>query len=182
MDMEDNEELGKHLNRFVQQVAEEGEGPTEGEILFGPGHTFFQPPLFSRALVAQDLHTPNLQHIFWASIHIPLPPSPTNAMDTMFNALDEFVAKMQEANQRFLIFPHNLLQYRSLESLPQVINDPELIPTEVNDWLVYFPQAKPRFQGSNVYTSVLIGTSLLLGKTMKANPIGSRKPALDSGK
>jgi len=60
------------------------------------------------------------------------------------------------------------LQYGSLESLPQVINNPELIPTEVDDWLVYFPQAKPRFQGSNVYTSTLISTSLPLRKIMKA--------------
>jgi len=46
-------------------------------------------------------------------------------MDTMFDVLDKFVTKMQEADQRFLIFPNNLLQNGSLESLPQVINDPE---------------------------------------------------------
>jgi len=90
MDTEDNEELGKHLDEFAQQEAEEGEGPMEGEILFGPGHTFFRPLSFSRVLVVQDLRTPNLQHIFWASIQIPLPPSPTNATDTMFDVLDEF--------------------------------------------------------------------------------------------
>jgi len=111
MDTEDNKELGKHLDDFVQQEAEEGKGPMEGEILFGPGHTFFWPLLFSWVLVAQDLHTPNLQHIFWAPICIPLPPSPANATDAMFDVLDKFVTKMQEANQRFLIFPHNLLQY-----------------------------------------------------------------------
>jgi len=60
MDTEDNEELGKHLDDFVQQVAEEGEGPMEGKILTPPGHTFFRPLSFSRVLVAQDLHTPNL--------------------------------------------------------------------------------------------------------------------------
>jgi len=111
MDMDDNKDLRKHLDEFAQQEAEEGEGPMEGEILFSPGHTFFRPPLFSRALVTQDLHTPNLQHIFWAVIQILLPPSPTNATDAMFDTLDEFVTKMQEANQRFLIFPttsHNM--------------------------------------------------------------------------
>jgi len=51
--------------------------------------------------------------------------------------------------------------------LPQVIDDPELIPTEVDDWLVYFPQVKPRFQGGDIYTLALIGTSLPLGKIMK---------------
>jgi len=31
-----------------------------------------------------------------------------------------------------------------------------------------FSQAKPRFQGDDVYTTVLIGTSIMLGKIMKA--------------
>jgi len=69
MDTGDNEELEKHLDYIVKQAAEEGKGPIEGKISFSPSHTsFFQPPSFSRVLVAQDLHTPNLQHIFWASI------------------------------------------------------------------------------------------------------------------
>jgi len=38
-----------------------------------------------------------------------------------------------------------------------VLDDPECLPTEVNDWLVYFPQAKPHFQGSDMYMLALIG-------------------------
>jgi len=57
-DTEDNEELGKHLNNFVQQDKDKGEGPTDGEISFGPGHTSFWPPLFSRMLVARIFKHP----------------------------------------------------------------------------------------------------------------------------
>jgi len=154
MEAEDNEELGKHLNKFVEEQEEEEE-PKDGEISFGPSHSFFRPPSFSRTMVAQDLRTPNLPFIFWASIRLPLPATPTNATDAMFNELDEFITKMQEADQKYSIFPHNLSQYGSLESLPPIIDDPEVLPSEVDDWLVYFPQAKPRFQGGNVYTTAL---------------------------
>jgi len=86
----------------------------------------------------------------------------------MFDTLDKFLTKMQEADHKFTVFPHNLSQYRSLTSLPLALDDPELLPTEVDDWLVYFPQAKPQFQGGNVYMTVLIGTSMPLGRIMKA--------------
>jgi len=167
METEDNKELGKHLNKFVEEQEEEEE-PKEGEISFSPGHSFFWPPSFLRNMVAQDLRTPNLPFIFWASIQLPLPASPTNATNVMFHMLDEFLTKMQEADHKFLIFPHNLLQYGSLKSLPPIIDDPEVLLSEVDNWLVYFPQAKLRFQGSDVYTTVLVGTSIPLRKTMKA--------------
>jgi len=61
----------------------------------------------------------------------------------MFDALNEFFTKMQEANWKFTVIPHNLLQYRSLTSLPSVLDHPEALPMEVVDWLVYFLQAKP---------------------------------------
>jgi len=86
----------------------------------------------------------------------------------MFDALDKFLTKMQEADRKFSIFLHNLSQYGSLEHLPLVIDNPECLPTKVNNWLVYFPQAKQRFQGGNVYTTALIGTSILLEKIMKS--------------
>jgi len=70
-------------------------------------------------------------------------------MDAMFDALDEFFTKMQEADCKFSIFPHNLSQYGLLKALPLVIDDPEIFPT-VDDWLVYFQQAKMHFQGGDV--------------------------------
>jgi len=46
MDTKDTDKLGTHLDKFVQVQAEEEE-PQDGEISFGPGHSFFRPPLFS---------------------------------------------------------------------------------------------------------------------------------------
>ncbi len=89
-------------------------------------------------------------------------------MDAMFDTLDEFLTKMQEADRKFMVFPHNPSQYGSLMSLPAVLDDPECLPTKVNNWLIYFPQAKPHFQGGDVYTLALISTSIPLGRIMKA--------------
>jgi len=47
--------------------------------------------------------------------------------------------KMQEADWKFTIFPHNLSQNGSMNTLLPVVDDPETLPTEVNKWLVYFP-------------------------------------------
>jgi len=38
---------------------------------------------------------------------------------------------------------------------------------KVDDWLKYFPQAKLQYNGGDVYTMALIGTSVPLGKIMK---------------
>jgi len=85
----------------------------------------------------------------------------------MFDALNKFLTKMQEADRKFTIFPHNLSQYSSTQVLPPILNNPEALPSKVDNWLVYFPQAKPRFQGGDVYTTALVGTSIPLGKIMK---------------
>jgi len=47
------------------------------------------------------------------------------------------------------------------------LDDPKALPLEVDNWLVYFLQAKPRFQGDNIYTMALVGMSIPLGKIMK---------------
>jgi len=86
----------------------------------------------------------------------------------MFNALDEFLNKMQKAYRRFAIYLHNLLEYGTLATLPPALEDPDAFPTEVDEWLVYFLQAKPCFQGGDVYTMALIETSIPLGKILKA--------------
>jgi len=68
----------------------------------------------------------------------------------MVDALGEFLTKMQEVDCKFSIFLHNLSQYGSLTALPPTLDNPEALPSEVDNWLVYFLQAKPRFQGGNV--------------------------------
>jgi len=52
---------------------------------------------------------------------------------------------MKEADRRFTVFPHNISKYGTLENLPCPIKEPEDLPTEVDEWLEYFPQAKPHF-------------------------------------
>jgi len=68
-----------------------------------------------------------------------------------------------------MVFPHNLSQYGMLDNLPHVLEEPEDLLTEVDNWLVYFPQAKPRYNSSNVHTMALLGCSIPLGKIMKEN-------------
>jgi len=146
METDGLEELGKHLESFINDVDTEEEKQNE-EISFGGDHTFFRPPSFAQAFVVQDLRSPDLPHMFWASIWIPVPPTLGNATDAMFDALDEFVTKMKEADRHFTVFLHNLSHYGTLDNLPHSIEDPDDLPTEVDNWLVYFPQAKPRYNG-----------------------------------
>ncbi len=75
MDTDGSEELGRHLESFINAEDTDEERQAE-EISFGGDHTFFRPPSFARAFVASDLRTPDLPHIFWASIRIPVPPKP----------------------------------------------------------------------------------------------------------
>jgi len=44
--------------------------------------------------------------------------------------------------------------------LPPAIVDLDSLPEEVEEWLQYFPGAKPRTKGGNVYTALLIGLSM----------------------
>jgi len=168
METDGSEELGKHLELFINN-ADTDKDPQAEEISFGGDHTFFWPPSFTQAFIAQDLCTPDLPHIFWASIQIPVLLTPSNATDAMFDALDEFMTKMKEADRRFTIFLHNLSKYGTLDNLPHPLNDLEDLPMEVDDWLVYFPQAKPCYNGGDIYTTALLGLSIPLGRIMKEN-------------
>jgi len=166
METDGSEELGWHLDHFINE-ADTNKTPQDEEISFGSTQTY--PPSSNRAFVARDLQSPDLPHIFWASICIPVPAAPSNATDAVFDALDKFLTKMKEADCKFTVFPHNLSQYGTLDNLPHAIEDPDDLPMEVDKWLTYFPQAKPRYNGGDVYTSALLGCSVPLGKIMKEN-------------
>jgi len=168
METDGSEDLGKHLDKLINE-AETEEDPQDEEISFGRGQSFFRTPSFAWAFIAQDLCTPNLLHIFWASIRIPVPAVPSNATNAMFDMLDDFLTKMKEVDCHFMVFPHNLSQYGTPDNLPHVIDKPEDLPTEVDDWLVYFPQAKLRHNRGDIYMMVLLGCSIPLGKIMKEN-------------
>jgi len=93
-----SKELRKHLEKLINEK-ENKEDPQDEEISFGGGHSFFCPPSFVMAFIANNLCTPDLQHIFWTSIRIPVPPAPSNTTNPMFNALDDFLMKMKETDQ-----------------------------------------------------------------------------------
>jgi len=60
------------------------------------------------------------------------------------------------------------MKYGSINMMPKVIDKPDDLPTEVEEWLEYFLQAKPCFSGGNLYTSALLGCSIPLAKILKA--------------
>jgi len=80
----------------------------------------------------------------------------------MFDVLNKFLTKMKEANCCFTVFPNNQLHYGMLANLPPYIEDAEDWPTKVDKWLTNFPQAKPQFQGGDVYMMALIGWCKLM--------------------
>jgi len=75
--------------------------------------------------------------------------------------------ELQEVDRKFMVFPQHLSRYGCLNSMLKLIDDPDSIPTEVEDWLEYFPQAKPHFSGGDLYTSALLGCSIPLAKVLK---------------
>jgi len=75
----------------------------------------------------------------------------------MFEYLETFMTNMLDADSHFTVFPHNISEYESIEDLPEPLDDWDNLLDDVDEWLVYFPQACPRVRGSYTYTSVLLG-------------------------
>jgi len=75
----------------------------------------------------------------------------------MFKHLETFMINMLEVDVYFTVFPHNLSKYKSMEEMPKPIDDPDLLPNDVDKWLTYFPQAQPQARGGYTYTLVLLG-------------------------
>jgi len=115
------------------------------------------PPSFHCELTEETLCDNNHPYVFWASIHFPIPEKPDNPVTTMFEHLENFMIHMLEADAHFTVFPHNLSKYKSLEDLPEPLEDPDHIPGEVDEWLAYFPGARPCVSGGYTYTSALLG-------------------------
>jgi len=179
-DMENNgtDELGKHFNDFIWEKENKND-PKEGEISLGGGHTFFWPPSTSRALVAVDLCTPDLQHVFWVSICILVPLAPGNATDTMFNARDKFLTRMKEADWQFTVFPHNLSQYGTLANILSPIEEPEDLPTEVGDCFIYFSTGQAQVQWWRCLHNSPDWWQHATWQTNENRATGLKNPALD---
>jgi len=89
-------------------------------------------------------------------------------MATVYDALEEFVTQLAEEDPHFIVYPHNLSKYKSMEDLPPLIKTAEDLLDDIDDWLTYFPQAKPWILGGDTYTSLLIGLSILFPKLVKS--------------
>jgi len=103
---------------------------------------------------------------FWLiSISPCLPP---NQFEALFDCLVEFVVAMVEKDDHFVIFPYYLSDYDHPEDLPPPINDPDMVPDDIDKWLQYFSQAKPCLKGGDLYMLALVGFSKPFPKVMKA--------------
>jgi len=89
-------------------------------------------------------------------------------MAAVYDALQEFVTQLADEDSQFVVYPHNLSAYEAVEDLPPPIETADDIPDDIDDWLEYFPGAKPRLTGGDTYTSVLIGMSKPLPKVVKS--------------
>jgi len=88
-------------------------------------------------------------------------------MAAVYNALEEFVTQLTNKDPNFVVYPYKLSAYESLKALPLPIETPEDIPDNIEDWLEYFPGAKPRTTGGDTYTALLVGMSKPLPKVVK---------------
>jgi len=133
------------------------------------------PPSFHHTLTKETLCDNDCPYIFWASIQIPIPEKPDDPVTMMFKHLANFMIHMLEADTHFTMFPHNLSKYELLEDLPELLEDPDHIPSEVDDWLEYFPGAKPHASSSYMYNLALLGFSEPFPTVIKATATWLRK-------
>ncbi len=125
------------------------------------------PPSFGRPITEETLRDEEHPYVFWASLRLPIAKDPANPMAAVFDALEEFVSQFADEDPNFVIFPYNLSDYESVEDLPPPIETAEDIPDDIEEWLEYFPGAKPRVTGGDTYTALLIGLSIPLPKIVK---------------
>jgi len=99
-------------------------------------------------------------------LHLPIPKDQVNPMAAVYNTLEEFIVKMAEEDPNFVVYPYKLSNYKSVEDLPPLIKTPDDLPDDIDEWLEYFPQAKPCIS-SNTYTMLLISLSIPFPKLVK---------------
>jgi len=156
-----------------QETATQTGGSPNSNGNSGEDNTFedtpFQiPPSFGRPITEETLRDADHPYVFWASVRLPIPPTPVNAMAAVYDALQEFVTQLVDEDPHFVVYPHNLSAYESVDDLPPPIETSDDIPDDIDDWLEYFPGAKPRLTGGDTYTSLLIGMSKPLPKVVKS--------------
>jgi len=98
--------------------------------------------------------------------------SPRKVVDpvaTMFKYLEMFMTTCLMLMPTSWFFPTiSASKYKSIEDLQELLEDPDHLPDDINEWLVYFPQAQPRARGGYTYTLVLLGFHEPFPKVIKA--------------
>jgi len=139
----------------------------EEEIQFKDS-PFQIPPLFNQPINKETLWDDDRLYLFWVSLRFPIPKDLVNPMVAVYNALKEFVIQLAKEDPHFVVFPHNLSKYKLLEDLPLPIKTLDDLPDNINNWLMYFPQAKPCISGGDTYTTLLIRLSIPFPKLVKS--------------
>jgi len=88
-------------------------------------------------------------------------------MAAVYNALEEFVTQFAEEDPHFLVFLTNLSKYELVEDLLAPLEMAEDLLEDIDEWLIYFLQAKPWISGGDMYTTVLLGFTIPFPKLMK---------------
>jgi len=112
----------------------------EEEIDFEEENSFQIPPSFNCPINKETLWDEDHPYIFWASLHlVPIPKDLVNPMAVVYNAIEEFVTQLAEEDPHFVVFPHNLSEYKSINNLPPPIKTAEDLPNNIDKWLTYLP-------------------------------------------
>jgi len=75
---------------------------------------------------------------------------------------------MTNEDDKFAVLPYHLSSYQDTDDLPPPIDDPDLVLDDIDEWRQYFPDAKPRARGGDLYTLVLVGFGKPFAKVMKS--------------
>jgi len=124
-------------------------------------------PLFNQLITEETLWDKDRPYVFWASLHLPIPKDPANPIVAIYDVLEEFIVQLAEEDPHFVVFPYRLSNYKLIKDLPPQIETLDDLPDDINEWLDYFPQAKPWVSGDDTYTTLLIEISIPFPKLIK---------------
>jgi len=75
---------------------------------------------------------------------------------------------MIDEDDNFAIFPYHLSSFQDMDDLLPPIDDPDLVPDNIDEWRQYFPDTRPRTRGGDLYMPVLVGFGKPFVKGMKS--------------
>jgi len=79
---------------------------------------FTIPPSFGQDLSEESLKDNEHPFVLLANLKIPLPENPGRVTDAMFDCLADFIEAVGKEDKKFIVFPHNLSNYKAVSDLP----------------------------------------------------------------